>query len=64
MAIRPGNLTPRQNALRKPDDNQKLNGQIVNGPQYPEFGGAEAVARRAKKAPYGVIDHVGKRGNP
>ncbi len=64
MAERPNNLTPEQNGLRPPDDNQKRYGNLINGPRIPEFGGAEAVNKIVKRAPYGRITHVGRRGKP
>lgn len=61
MAIRPNNLTPRP-SVRTPDTLGQLNGNIVNPPTYPTFGGAKAVSDSVKRAPYGKIAHVGRRG--
>lgn len=64
MAESPKNLTPVHNGLRGPSDNSKRFGNLINGPRMPEFGGAEAVNKIVKRAPYGTIKHVGRRGNP
>ncbi len=64
MAERPNNLTPEQNGLRGPADNSQRFGNLINGPRIPEFGGADAVNKIVKRAPYGRIAHVGRRGKP
>lgn len=67
MAIRPNNLTPRKGGevcAPQVNDKPRPYGNLINGPYVPQFGGALAVARTAKRAPYGRIAHVGKRGNP
>lgn len=64
MAIRPGNLIPSQRGVRKPEPTTQpiKTGNLVRGPLTDQFGGAEAVTRTTKRAPYGKIRHVGKRG--
>lgn len=64
MAESPKNLTPVHTGLRGPADNSKRFGNLINGPRIPEFGGAAAVIRTTKRAPYGKITHVGRRGKP
>lgn len=60
MASRPNNLAP-QKALRTPLSQNRVQGNLVNPPNVPEFGGAAEVIRRSKKSPYGAIRHVGNR---
>lgn len=64
MAESPKNLTPDRSGLRGPADNSKRYGNLINGPRIPEFGGADAVNKVVKQAPYGRITHVGRRGKP
>ena len=67
MAIRPNNLTPNKGGdVMAPEvsDKPRRYSNLINQPYVPQFGGAMAVARSVKKAPYGRIAHVGKRGNP
>lgn len=67
MAIRPSNLTPNRGGDVMPptvDDKPRRYSNLINQPYVPQFGGAKAVANSVKKAPYGRIAHVGKRGNP
>lgn len=67
MAIRPNNLTPDKGgevASPTVSNQPRRQGNIINQPFVPQFGGAMEVARKVKRAPYGRIGHVGKRGNP
>ncbi|TAN06119.1 MAG: hypothetical protein EPN38_09290 [Rhodanobacteraceae bacterium] len=67
MAIRPNNLTPNRGGdVQAPEvsDKPRRYSNLINQPYAPQFGGAVAVARSVKKAPYGRVAHVGKRGNP
>lgn len=38
-------LEPSTEGLRKPTDNQKINGQIVNQPRFAEHGGLDKIER-------------------
>lgn len=67
MAIRPNNLTPNKGGDVCPpevSDKPRRYSNLINAPYVPQFGGAMAVAKSVKKAPYGRIAHAGKRGNP
>ena len=67
MAIRPNNLTPNKGAdVMAPynTDKPRRYSNLINPPFTVQFGGAKQVINAVKKAPYGRIAHVGKRGNP
>lgn len=42
-------LEPSTAGLRKPNDTQKENGQIINPPRYAEFGGLDKASRVSQK---------------
>lgn len=64
MAIRPNNLTPNRAVVEAPrgETSPRRYGNLINGPFTPQFGGAEAVTRTTKRAPYGTVRHVGRKG--
>lgn len=51
-------LEPSSAGLRKPTDQQKENGQIINTPRFAEHGGLDKPARIAQKNPF----HISKPG--
>lgn len=67
MAIKPSNLTPDKGSdvmAPSPTEQPRRYGNLINPPFTPQFGGAMAVSKVVKRAPYGRIAHVGKRGTP
>lgn len=47
-------LEPSTAGLRKPQDAQKENGQVINTPRYAELGGLDKPSRIAQKNPLSI----------
>lgn len=48
-------LKPSSKGLQKPQDVSKVNGQSVNNPTYPEFGGFTGASKAADKNAFNIV---------
>jgi hypothetical protein len=51
-------LEPSSTGIRRPNDNQQMNGRVWNPPRYAEHGGATSAQKFAAANPF----HISKPG--